>query len=121
MVVLDTNIILDYLLGKKEVVDFVDNFPEDELSTTFVNVYELMKYKSGGVLDDVIQNLYVYHSSELSSIASARAYHEVKSAGKMMSDNDLMIFGVCIANDEILITQDKAFQALKSVSVRVIE
>ncbi len=41
MVVLDTNIIIDYLIGKENIVKEVDSYNKDELAITFVNEYEL--------------------------------------------------------------------------------
>lgn len=121
MVLLDTNVIIDYLLGKEKIVKLVNTFPDDELSMAFVNEYELLKYKNKRTLDEAIRNLRVYHSNDLSVDASAKAYQSLRSNGKMMSDNDLLMFGICVANNEVLITQDKAFKDLKSELVRVIE
>lgn len=121
LVVLDTNIIIDFLLGKEKIINLVDRYSGDELAMTFVNQYELLKYKSQRILDEAIQNLYIYQSSDLSASASAKAYHKLKSNGKIMSDNDLLIFGVCVANNESLITQDKAFLALESKLVSVVD
>lgn len=121
MVVLDTNIIIDYLIGKEKIVSLINRFAGNELATTFVNKYELLKYKNRRILDEVIENLNIYYSNDMSTEASAIAYHKLKANGKMMSDNDLLIFGVCVANSEQLITQDKAFLALESSQVLVIE
>jgi len=46
MVVLGTNVIIDYLLGKNDVVQFIDTFPANELCMTFVNEFELLKHKN---------------------------------------------------------------------------
>ena len=113
--------IIDYLIGKEDVVKEVNSYRKGDLSTTFVNQYELLKNTSRKIMEDVIQNLRLYHSDDLSVRASAKAYQDLKSSGKMMSDNDLLIFGVCIANDEVLITQDKAFAYLKSKNVKIIK
>lgn len=121
MVLLDTNVIIDYLLGKEKIVELVNSYSEDELSMSFVNEYELLKYKNRKVLNEAVRNLKVYHSSDKSVDASAKAYQALKLDGKTMSDNDLLIFGVSVANDELLITQDKAFRVLKSESVKIIE
>jgi len=120
-VVLDTNVIIDYLIGKEDVVREINSYRKDELSTTFVNVYELLKNASRKIMEDVIQNLRVYQSNELSAREAANAYHELRSIGKMMSDSDLMIFGICVANDEVLITQDKAFAYLRSTNVKIMK
>jgi Predicted nucleic acid-binding protein, contains PIN domain len=121
LVVLDTNVIIDYLIGKEDVVREINSYRKDELSTTFVNVYELLKNASRKIMEDVIQNLRVYQSNELSAREAANAYHELRSIGKMMSVSDLMIFGICVANDEVLITQDKAFAYLRSTNVKIMK
>ena len=121
LVVLDTNVIIDYLIGKEDVVREINSYRKDELSTTFVNVYELLKNASRKIMEDVIQNLRVYQSNELSAREAANAYHKLRSIGKMMSDSDLMIFGICVANDEVLITQDKAFAYLRSTNVKIMK
>ena len=121
LVVLDTNVIIDYLIGKEEVVKEVNSYRKNDLSTTFVNEYELLKNASRKIMEDVIQNLRLYHSNDLSAKVAAKAYKELKSSGKMMSDNDLLIFGICVANDEVLITQDKAFAYLRSSNVKIMK
>ncbi len=121
LVVLDTNVIIDYLIGKEEVVREVNSYGENDLSTTFVNEYELLKNASRKIMEVVIQNLRVYHSNDLSVREAAKAYQELKSTGKMMSDNDLLIFGICVVNDEVLITQDKAFAYLRSRNVKIMK
>ena len=121
LVVLDTNVIIDYLIGKEDVVREINSYRKDELSTTFVNVYELLKNATRKIMEDVIQNLRVYQSNELSAREAANAYNELRSIGKMMSDSDLMIFGICVANDEVLITQDKAFAYLRSTNVKIMK
>lgn len=121
MVVLDTNVIIDYLVGKYNIVKVVDSFNRDELCITFVNEYELLKHKKRKILEDAIRNLKVYHSNDSATYASAKAYHSLKANGNIMSDNDLLIFGVCIANNEVLVTQDRAFEYLESEFIRIVK
>ncbi len=121
MVVLDTNVVIDYLIGKENIVKIVDSYAEDELSITFVNEYELLKHNRRRNLENAIRNLRVHHSSEAAALAAAKAYQSLKLSGKMVSDSDLLIFGLCVANNEILITQDKDFANLESESVLLIE
>ncbi|MDA8055949.1 MAG: type II toxin-antitoxin system VapC family toxin [Thermoplasmatales archaeon] len=121
MVVLDTNVIIDYLLGKSDVVQIIETFPSNELCMTFVNEFELLKHKNRKELEEPIENLAIYQSSEAAVREAANAYIRLISTGKVMSDNDLMIYGVCVANNEILLTQDKAFENLHSEFVRVLK
>ena len=121
MVVIDTNVIIDFLEGKEKVVAVLESFPKDEIATTFVNKYELLKYKRSDTIQAAIKNLLVYQSDDEALKAAADAYRKLRSRGITMSDSDLLIFGVCVANDELLITQDKAFGSLQSNLVRIIK
>ena len=114
MVVLDTNVIIDFLEGKEKVVASVEKYPPSELATTFVNRYELLKYKNRERLEEAFENLALYQSTEAALRDAANAYRQLREKGLGMSDSDLLIFGTCVANDEILITQDKAFENLRS-------
>ncbi len=102
-------------------MSLINRFSGNELSTTFVNKYELLKYENRRILDEAMENLNIYYSNVMSTEASAIAYHKLKAKGKMMSDNYLLIFGVCSANSEKLFTQDKAFLALESSMILVVE
>jgi predicted nucleic acid-binding protein len=121
MVILDTSVIVDFLLGKHKIVEAVNRYQSFELATTFVNIYELLKYKGRTYLEKPIENLLVYHSSGLSIRESSSAYKMTKVRGKLISDSDLLIFGVAIANGETILTQDKDFKNLGSERVVLIE
>lgn len=121
MVVLDTNVIIDFLEGKERIVAAIKKYPSIELATTFVNQYELLKYAGRKGFEEALENLFVYNSSQPSSAAAANAYRQLKAHGKTLSDNDLMVFGVCVANNEILVTQDRGFEALASDRIIVIK
>ena len=43
MIILDTNILIDYFRGKKPVVDFIDRYPKENLALTSIIVMELYK------------------------------------------------------------------------------
>lgn len=121
MVVLDTNVIIDFLKGKAKAVAAVNQYQSSELAITFVNRYELLKYKHREQLEPAMANLTRYHSSDSAVVASAEAYKRLKANGKLISDNDLLIFGVCVANNETLLTSDKDFRHLHSSRIVIIE
>ena len=114
MVVLDTNVIIGFLRGKTDVVEALNKYDPSELATTFVNQYELLKYMPRRELEKSIKNLTVYQLSEDSVASSSDAFKMLKEQGNLISDNDLLIFGVCAANDEVLLTLDKDFAKLHS-------
>ena len=43
MILLDTNILIDYFRGKKPAVDFINHYPKENLAITSVIVMELYK------------------------------------------------------------------------------
>lgn len=121
MVVLDTDVIIDYLLGRDRVVAAVNAYAPSELSTTFINQYELLKYEGRRYLDEAMDNLAIHQSSGSAARAAADAYRMLKAGGKTMSDNDLMVFGICVASNETLLTQDGGFRELHDSRVVVLE
>ena len=84
MVELDTNVIIDYLIGKEDIRE-VDSYRKDGLSITFVNEYALLKNTNRKIMEDVVRNLRVYHSNDLAASESAKAYQKLKSSGKMIA------------------------------------
>jgi predicted nucleic acid-binding protein len=121
MVVLDTNVIIDFLEGKEKVVAAVLKYPPSELATTFINRYEMLKYKERERVETPFENLFLYHSNETAIRAAANAYRQLKDKGIVINDNDLLIFGACVANNETLLTQDKGFENLHSELVKMIK
>lgn len=120
MVILDTNVIVDFLEGKDNVVREVRKYAPAELAMTFVNKYELLKYKNRKGLIDALENLFVYQSSDGALEIAADTHRQLRARGITMSDSDLLIFGTAIANDELILTQDRAFKELGSRAVFVI-
>ena len=57
MALLDTNIIKYHLIGKQKIVEMVNDLNDDQLSSTFVNEYGLLKYKNIERLGDGVKNL----------------------------------------------------------------
>ncbi len=112
--------IIDFLEGKEKAVSTLKKFPKEDLATTFINRYELLKYKKYAAISEAVDNLFTYQSEDIALEASAQEYMKLKLRGITMSDNDLLIFGVCIANDEELITQDKAFKHIGSRLITII-
>ena len=81
----------------------------------------MLKHKNRKELEEPIENLTIYQSSGIAVREAANAYIRLISTGKVMSDKDLMIYGVYIANSEMLLTQDKAFENLHSEFVRILK
>ncbi len=63
----------------------------------------------------------MYQSSEEAVGEAAKAYVLKAAKGKRMSDNDLIIYGICVANNEILLTEDRAFGNLQNDFIKLID
>lgn len=121
MVVLDTNIVIDYLIGKENVVKAVNQYLSEELAITFVNQYELLKYSNRKTIEKSIEELRVYQSSKVAMNEAAKSYKLIYAKSRPISDNDLIIYGVCVTNGEILLTQDEDFLNLEGKLIKIIK
>ena len=55
------------------------------------------------------------------TMQAAQSVSNIEAKGKLMSDSDLMIYAVCVSNDEVLVAQDKTFGNLKSERIKIVE
>ena len=114
MVCLDTSVLIDYLLGDKNVIKLVESHIEsgDGVCTTAITEYELNKHHdklkrelAKGLLD----TLHVYYFDRNSAIEASKVFQSLSDAGKMINENDILIAGIAIANNQLLVTRDKRF------------
>ena len=125
MVVLDTSIVIDYLEGKKTVVEIVDRYSESsKVTITFITEYELLKYKGdkiGRTIWDIVSSFQVLHSDDSAAVLAALIYKNLKGHGKLINENDILLAGICLANDEILLTGNLDFAKIDNKNIIVIK
>ncbi len=51
---------------------------------------------------------------------AALLFEKLSKTGKMINENDLLIAGISLANDEILLTRDQKFNNLSEVSIKIV-
>jgi len=51
---------------------------------------------------------------------AALIYKRLREAGKMISENDLLIAGISLANDEVLLTRDQKFGNIDDVNIKIV-
>jgi len=94
MMVLDSDILIYFLKGDKDVVQNVLNIPQEDIFTTRINYTEL---------------LYGAYNSQ-----------KVEKCENIIADMDLMIASIVIANKQILYTNNlKNFKRLDSLSLKL--
>jgi tRNA(fMet)-specific endonuclease VapC len=123
MSVFDTNIIIDFLRGKQEAKNIVEKYKDKGVSITSITGYELikgLKPKEKPVLDALFNDVVIYSFDFKAMIIAGDTHEKLKNEGNILSDADILIFSVAVANQEIFITQDKAFERLKNEKVIVV-
>ena len=121
LTIFDTNIVIDYLKGNKKAVDTVKKYSPEGIAITFINEYELLRYgeieKIENVFETLISKIKVYHTTDEAAIKSAQIYKRLKEKGNLVGENDIIIAGICFANNETLITNDNDFKRLETDSI----
>ncbi|MCL5011572.1 MAG: type II toxin-antitoxin system VapC family toxin [Candidatus Marsarchaeota archaeon] len=123
MSVFDTNIIIDFLRGKQEAKNIIEKYKDKGVSITSITGYELikgLKPKEKPVLDALFNEVVVHPFNFKAMMIAGETYKKLKSKGSTLSDADLIIFSIAAANQELFITQDKAFERLENENVIVV-
>lgn len=126
MPVFDTSIIVDYLRGKSNAKEIIDKHSaNNDISITSITCYELVKglrgIKEKELLDILFSRVKIYALDSKGSIMAGNLQRSLQSNGKQLSEGDVLIMGIVLANEEILITRDeKGFSRLNSDNVIVV-
>ena len=51
---------------------------------------------------------------------AASLYNKLRDTGKMINENDLLVAGISLANDEVLFTRDQKFGAINNAKIKII-
>lgn len=123
---LDTSVIIDYLRGKPEVVDLLDNI-EGDLYSSYICLAELYEGVYRVRNADKMEQVVIKFFASLSGIygvdeSIARKFGEIradlKNKGNVIEDLDLMIAATCLINDLTLLTQNKKhFERVENLSL----
>jgi len=113
-VILDSDILIYFLKGQKNIVDEVMKISQNELFTTRINYTELLygAYNSQRVeknLDKILpflKNFQILEFDEKSFQIFAQQKAKLKQSGNIIADMDLMIASIAISNDQILYTNN---------------
>jgi tRNA(fMet)-specific endonuclease VapC len=125
MKVIDTTFLIDLLKGEERTLKIAKS--GEELLTTQINMYELIKgiFLSGNPVKDLLgakemlQNLRVMPLDDAGMIKSAGIFAELSKQGKMISDTDCLIAGIALSNgiNTIVTNNETHFKRIKGVRV----
>lgn len=129
MICLDSSLIVDFLRNKNEAVDIITNLRNEDVVTTIINVYELesgiwvMKNANYVMrlnnLNTFLSGMGILQLNANSISRSAEIFGELSKGGKIIEDLDILIAGICLANNcNAIITKNiKHFSRIKGLKV----
>ncbi len=124
MVLLDTDVVIDFLHGDKRIVDAVKEYSIGEgIAITSITLYELLKAeneKSLRLVHDFMNDAEIYGLGAKEAIETSKVFKTLKKKGKPIGENDTMIAGIALSNDQTLITEDGDFENIGSKNIIVI-
>ncbi len=124
--IIDSDILIYFLKGKKEIVNKLLQIPSNNLFTTRINYAELKygAYNSSRIeenlikVDEFLKNFTILEFDELSSNIFAKTKAYLKKKGKIIQDMDLMIASIAIRNNYILVTNNiKHFKRIDNLEL----
>lgn len=124
MTFIDTSVIIDFLAGDEKIVSLMKELAEkEEIKTTTITEYELLKHKTElkrQVAEKFLSAITVCSFDRASARKAALLFEKLSKAGKMINENDLLIAGISLSNDEVLLTRDQKFNNLSEVSIKIV-
>ncbi len=112
--ILDSDILIYFLKGEKEVIEKVLSFQNDELYITIINYTELLYgiYNSNKISQNrekilpFLDNFKILQFDKNASEIFAKLKVKLNKQGKIIADTDLMIASIAISNKAILYTNN---------------
>ncbi len=126
--IIDSDIIIDFLKNDKKTVEKILKIKETEhLKTTSINSFELLNgflalNKKEDPLLQFINNLTILNFNFETSKKAAEIFNELKRKGEMIDHLDLFIASIAIMNKEKLLTRNtKHFSRIKELELENID
>ena len=124
MTLIDTSVIIDFLAGDEKIVSLVKELAEkEEIKTTTITEYELLKHKTElkrQVAEKFLSAIIVCPFDRASARKAALLFEKLSNTGKMINENDLLIAGISLANDEPLLTRDQKFANIDDANIKIV-
>jgi predicted nucleic acid-binding protein len=114
--IIDTDILVDYLTGKEGSTQLLDKHMEEKsIETTDINVFELYhgaykmdnSTKKVSSLKGFLNNIRVYSTSEDSMEMAGKLAAELEIDGDKIGAKDVLISGVALVENKKVLTRNK--------------
>jgi tRNA(fMet)-specific endonuclease VapC len=124
MTLIDTSVIIDFIAGNEKIVSLIRELADtEEIKTTSITEYELLKHKSNlkrRLAEEFLSEITVYPFDGAAAKEAAMLFKELEDAGKMINENDLLIAGIALAQDEVLLTRDQKLAKIGKDKIKTV-
>jgi predicted nucleic acid-binding protein len=124
MTFIDTSVIIDFLAGDEKIVSLIKALAQkEEIKTTTITEYELLKHKAElkrQIAEKFLSAVQVCPFDRASARKAATLFEKLTKAGKMINENDLLIAGITLSNDDVLLTRDQKFASLDDSNIKIV-
>jgi len=124
--ILDSDILIYFLKGEKEIIETIISLPKDDLYITIINYTELLYgiYNSNKITQNkekilpFLDNFKILGFDKNSSEIFAKLKSKLKKQGNIIADMDLMIASIAISNKATLFTNNlKHFKRIEELKI----
>ena len=113
IIIADTDVVIDFFSGAEPIASTIaDLIQGDYLSLTSMSVFELYAGITGKKrlkqIDNLVSIIPVFPLEKKDAETAAKIYNDLKQAGNLIGNQDILIAGVCITHDLPLMTRNTA-------------
>ncbi len=124
MTLLDTSVIIDFLAGDQKIVALIQEIiRREDVKTTTITEYELLRHKTKirkQAAERFLSGVTVYSFDRAAAQRAALLFEELRDSGRMINENDLLIAGISLANNEVLLTRDQKLASVGKENIRIV-
>lgn len=124
MTFIDTSVIIDFLAGDEKIVSLIKELSDkEEIKTTTITEYELLKHKiefKRQIAERFLSAVNIYPFDSASARKASSLFEKLSKTGKMINENDLLIAGIVLSNDDVLLTRDRKFASIKDANAKIV-
>ena len=124
MIIIDTNVVIEYLKGNEIIIQTVNEYSKNHgIGITYISEYELLKYsdKKNKVLEEFIENITVLYPDNTSAARSAEIFRKLRSSGDLINENDILIAGIALKNNNKFIILDSDFNKIRDEDIDILQ
>jgi tRNA(fMet)-specific endonuclease VapC len=123
LIIIDTDVIIDFFSDAGPGVDVVSELIDQERAVlTSISVFELYAGIEGKKrlrqIEMLIQHLVVFPLNLVEAALAGTIYTELKSRGQLIGTQDILIAGICLANNLPIYTNNVShFSKVKGIQL----